>query len=149
MCRALISLLRCAIISLLCRVVISFSCHSPSRPFIGEEQTSNLLRQGPRTPVDLREDQYGLSPPSRLRERESRGARVTPQFDRSRGPQVSVAIPNVLEIFGDRLSDWAIAAWFIAGNGYLDGESPKNLVEKNPNRVIAAAQDEMNEVSHG
>jgi hypothetical protein len=60
-----------------------------------------------------------------------------------------VAIPNVLEIFGDRLSDWAIAVWFIAGNGYLDGKSPKNLVEKNPNRVIAAAQDEMNEVSHG
>jgi hypothetical protein len=70
-------------------------------------------------------------------------------FDRSRGPQVSVAIPSVLEIFGDRLSDFAIAAWFIAGNGYLDGESPNNLVEKNPNRVIAAAQDEMNEVSHG
>src|SRR5208282_6158893 len=56
-------------------------------------------------------------------------------FDSNRGPQVSEAIPRVLEIFGDRLSDWGIAAWFIAGNSYLDGASPKNLVEENPNRV--------------
>ncbi len=70
-------------------------------------------------------------------------------FDSKCGLQVSEAIPRVLEIFRGKLSDWAIAAWLIAGNGYLDGESPRNLVEKNPNRVIAAAQDEMNEVSHG
>jgi hypothetical protein len=70
-------------------------------------------------------------------------------FDRNRGPRVSEAIPGVLEIFRDRLSDWGIAAWFIAGNSYLDGESPKSLVEKNPNRVIAAALDEISEVSHG
>ena len=70
-------------------------------------------------------------------------------FDSNRGPRVSEAIPRVLEIFGDKLSDWGIAAWFIAGSRYLDGESPKNLVEEDPNWVIAAARDEMNEVSHG
>jgi CRISPR-associated protein (TIGR02584 family) len=37
-------------------------------------------------------------------------------FDRNRGPHVHEAIPSVLERFGDRLSDWGIAAWFIAGN---------------------------------
>ena len=31
-------------------------------------------------------------------------------FDRNRGSHVSEAIPRVLEIFGDRLSDWGIAA---------------------------------------
>jgi hypothetical protein len=47
------------------------------------------------------------------------------------------------------LSDWGIAAWFIAGSSYLDGDSPKDLVEETPNRVVEAARDEMNEVSHG
>jgi hypothetical protein len=70
-------------------------------------------------------------------------------FDSKCGLQVSEAIPGVLEIFRGKLSDWGIAAWFIAGNSYLDGESPKDLVERNPNRVIAAARDEMNGVSHG
>ena len=70
-------------------------------------------------------------------------------FDSNRGPRVSEAIPRVLEIFGDKLSDWGIAAWFIAGSSYLDGDSPKDLVEETPNRVIEAARDEMNEVSHG
>ena len=70
-------------------------------------------------------------------------------FDSIRGAHVSEAIPGVLEIFGDKLSDWGIAAWFIAGSSYLDGESPKDLVEGSPNRVIAAARDEMNGVSHG
>ena len=70
-------------------------------------------------------------------------------FNSIRGLQASEAIPRVLEIFGDMLSDWGIAAWFIAGSSYLDGEPPKDLVEGNPNRVIAAARDEMNVVSHG
>lgn len=70
-------------------------------------------------------------------------------FNTNRGPQLCDAIPRVLEIFGGKLSDWGIAAWFIAGSSYLDGEFPKDLLEENPNRVIAAARDEMNEVSHG
>ncbi|MFZ0745829.1 MAG: hypothetical protein WAM85_15575 [Terracidiphilus sp.] len=70
-------------------------------------------------------------------------------FATNRGPQVSEAIPRVLEIFKDKLSDWGIAAWFIAGSSYLDGDSPKDLVEETPNRVVEAARDEMNEVSHG
>jgi hypothetical protein len=70
-------------------------------------------------------------------------------FDSKCSLQVSEAIPRVLEIFGAKLTDWGTAAWFIAGSSYLDGDSPKDLVEGNPNRVIAAARDEMNEVSHG
>ena len=62
---------------------------------------------------------------------------------------MSEAIPRNLEIFGDALSDWAIAAWFIADSSYLDVKSPIELVEGNPNRAIAAAQDEMNGVSYG
>jgi hypothetical protein len=70
-------------------------------------------------------------------------------FAANRGPQVSEAIPRVLEILGDRLSDWGIAAWFIAGSSSLDGGSAKDLVEETPNRVIEAARDEIKEISDG
>jgi len=42
MCRVLISLLRRSIISLLCRVIIGFSCHNPSRPSIGPSTGSDV-----------------------------------------------------------------------------------------------------------
>ena len=70
-------------------------------------------------------------------------------LDPNRGPQVIEAIPKVLRIFGDKLSRWAIAGWFIAACSFLDDQSPKDLVEEEPDWVIAAAEDEMNEVSHG
>ncbi len=70
-------------------------------------------------------------------------------FDSNRGSQVFEAIPKVLEIFGDNLSQWGIAGWFIADNSYLDDQSPKDLVGEDPDWVIAAARDEMDEVSHG
>lgn len=35
-------------------------------------------------------------------------------LDRSRGPWVIEAVPEVLQIFGDKLSPSAIAGWFIA-----------------------------------
>ena len=41
------------------------------------------------------------------------------------------------------------ASWFISANSYLDDECPKGLIEEDPGWVIAAAEDEMIEVSHG
>lgn len=70
-------------------------------------------------------------------------------FDQKRGLQVSEVIPQVLQIFGDRLSRWAIAGWFIAACSYLDDQSPKDLLEEDPAWVISAARDEMDEISHG
>ena len=70
-------------------------------------------------------------------------------FDTSSGPQVFEAIPKVLQILGDKLSRWAIAGWFIAACSYLDDQPPKDLLEEDPAWVIAAALDEIDEVSHG
>lgn len=69
-------------------------------------------------------------------------------LDPNRGLQVFEAFPKVLQIFEDKLSQWAIAGWFIAACSYLDDQSPKNLLEEDPDWVIAAAQDEIIEISH-
>jgi len=69
-------------------------------------------------------------------------------FDPNRGLQVFEAIHRILQIFGDKLSPWAIAGWFIAACSYLDDQSPKDLVAEDPAWVIAAARDEIDEVSH-
>ena len=70
-------------------------------------------------------------------------------LDRRRGLHVFEAVPKVLQILGGKLSPWAIAGWFIAACSYLDDQSPKDLIEEDPDWVIAAARDEINEVSHG
>jgi len=70
-------------------------------------------------------------------------------LDPRSGPQVFEAIPKVLQIFRDKLSRWAIAGWFIAACSYLDDQSPKDLLEEDPDWVIAAARDAIDEISHG
>jgi hypothetical protein len=70
-------------------------------------------------------------------------------FDRNRDLQVFETIPQILQIFGGKLSRWGIAAWFIAACSYLDDQSPKDVLEEEPDWVIAAARDEIEEVSHG
>lgn len=70
-------------------------------------------------------------------------------FDRSHGLRVFEAVPAILKVFGNKLSSWGIAAWFIADCSYLDNQAPKDLAEREPNWVIAAAQDEIDEISHG
>jgi hypothetical protein len=70
-------------------------------------------------------------------------------LDRRRGLQVFEAVPKILQIFGDTLSGWAVAGWFVAACSYLDDQSPKDLLEEDPEWVIEAARDEINEVSHG
>jgi hypothetical protein len=69
-------------------------------------------------------------------------------LDRRRGLEVFVAVSKVLQVFQGKLSKWAIASWFIAACSYLDDQSPKDLVEEDPDWVIAAALDEISEISH-
>jgi len=70
-------------------------------------------------------------------------------FDQNRGLQVFEEIHQIMQIFGDTFSRWGIAGWFIAACSYLDDQSPKDLLEEDPDWVIAAARDEIDEVSHG
>ncbi|MFT3968399.1 MAG: hypothetical protein QM690_21225 [Sphingobium sp.] len=55
----------------------------------------------------------------------------------------------ILAVFGDELDDWDIAIWFASANGFLGGAAPMDLLASDPERVLAAAQDEMAGVLHG
>src|SRR3569833_1405115 len=57
------------------------------------------------------------------------GRELFPVFLFARGHPVRPfpAVAEVLSIFGDALSSWAIAAWFVGLNSYLDDQCPKDL----------------------
>ena len=70
-------------------------------------------------------------------------------FDRNRDLHLFDAIPRILQILGNKLSRLAIASWFIADCSYLDDQPPKDVLQADPDWVIDAARDEMEEASHG
>lgn len=55
----------------------------------------------------------------------------------------------VLKVFGTELDAWDIAIWFASANGFLGGAAPKDLLNRAPERVLAAAEDEIAGVLHG
>ncbi len=56
---------------------------------------------------------------------------------------------EILKIFGDAKDGWSLAFWFAALNSFLDDERPQDVLATDPERVIAAAKDEMAELQHG
>jgi hypothetical protein len=56
---------------------------------------------------------------------------------------------QILKIFGDAKDGWGLAFWFAALNSFLDEERPQDVLATDPERVIAAADDEVAEYEHG
>ena len=56
---------------------------------------------------------------------------------------------EVLEIFGESKDSWGLAYWFSSVNSFLGGKRPQDVLAKQPDRVIAAAVDELEGVVHG
>ena len=54
----------------------------------------------------------------------------------------------VLRAFGDAKDGWGQAAWFAAVNSLLGGKRPQDLLAFAPDRVLAAAADEMAAIAH-
>jgi len=62
------------------------------------------------------------------------------QFDSDWQPRASVA--EVLnELSGAGLHGWSVALWWSAANGWLDGARPVDLLEQDPERVVASAAE--------
>ena len=55
----------------------------------------------------------------------------------------------VLEIFGESKSGWGLAYWFAGVNGFLGGKRPQDILLNDPERVVAAAEDEVMGLLHG
>ncbi len=66
------------------------------------------------------------------------------QFDERGNPRPAVA--KVIQILGKDTSDWGIAIWFTAANGWLDGKRPVDLLEDEPEEVVQAAEQEAAEL---
>lgn len=58
------------------------------------------------------------------------------------------ALAKVIEVFGDHKDGWGLAYWFRSDNSFLGGKRPQDLLASSPKRVIAAAEDEIQEVAH-
>ena len=66
------------------------------------------------------------------------------QFDEKGHPRPAVA--KVIQILGKDTSDWGLALWFTAANGWLDGKRPVDLLRDEPEEVIQAAEQEAAEL---
>lgn len=65
-------------------------------------------------------------------------------------PYKSVA--DIIEVFGDKKDAWGLAYWFSSVNSFLGGRRPQDMLAIEPARVIAAANDEVEDlagVAHG
>jgi hypothetical protein len=58
-------------------------------------------------------------------------------------------LAEILRIFGDAKDGWSLAFWFASLNSFLDDERPQDVLAVDPDRVIAAAKDEVAGVQHG
>lgn len=104
---------------------------------------------------------FGFNPPNnfprqwreehRIFSIELRGVEHFPSYvlDPTHGYQPFEALAKVIEIFGDTRDGWGLASWFLVANSYLDGRRPQDLLANQPERVIAAAQDEQRGMVHG
>ncbi|UEC01670.1 hypothetical protein [Burkholderia vietnamiensis] len=58
-------------------------------------------------------------------------------------------LKSVLEVFGDKKDGWGLAYWFLSANSFLGGRRPQDVLAIESERVVAAAQDEVEGVTHG
>lgn len=58
-------------------------------------------------------------------------------------------IASVLQAFGAKRSGWGLAYWFASVNSFLGGLRPKDLIASAPERVLAAAHNELAGIMHG
>ena len=55
----------------------------------------------------------------------------------------------VLAVFATVKDGWGLAYWFASANSFLGGKRPQDVLAKSPQRVLAAAVDDMAEIAHG
>ncbi|MGE9550352.1 integrase [Erwinia amylovora] len=58
-------------------------------------------------------------------------------------------VKQILSLFGERKTPWGLAIWFGSANSWLEGSKPKDMLTTQPQRVLQAAQAELDGGSHG
>ena len=75
---------------------------------------------------------------------EHRGRLLYPAFQFDEVGRPKAVIGKVLEALGHRTGPWQTAIWFTTPNSWLDRRRPLDLLEREPDRVIDAADDVSN-----
>ncbi|SIO36335.1 hypothetical protein SAMN05443247_04442 [Bradyrhizobium erythrophlei] len=70
-------------------------------------------------------------------------------LDPSAGYRPAKGLARVLGVLRGRKDDWGLAYWFASVNSFLGGKRPQDLLIDQPDRVLAAAEDEVAGVLHG
>lgn len=70
-------------------------------------------------------------------------------LDPDTGYRPRKALKPVLDVFGEHKDGWGLAYWFLSANSFLGGKRPQDVLASEPERVIAAAEDEIKEINHG
>lgn len=70
-------------------------------------------------------------------------------LDPETGYRPRKALAEVLATFGELKDPWGLAYWFSSVNSFLGGQRPQDLLARQPDRVLAAAVDELEAVAHG
>lgn len=70
-------------------------------------------------------------------------------LDSSTDYRPAKGLARVLGVFRGRKDDWGLAYWFASVNSFLGGKRPQDLLIDQPDRVVAAAEDEVAGVLHG
>lgn len=52
-------------------------------------------------------------------------------------------LAEVIAVLSARKDGWGMAYWFASVNGFLDGQRPQDVLAHDPDRVLAAAKDEV------
>lgn len=59
------------------------------------------------------------------------------------------ALAQIISAFAGHKDSWGMAYWFLSDNSFLGGKRPQDILATQPGRVIEAARDEAQAVSHG
>lgn len=70
-------------------------------------------------------------------------------LDQSKGYRPLKAMAAIIQVLGAAKDGWGMAYWFQSANSFLGGQRPQDLLASEPGRVLAAAEDEVQEVAHG
>lgn len=70
-------------------------------------------------------------------------------LDAETGYRPIKALARVIRAFEGMKDGWGLAYWFLSANSFLGGKRPQDLLARQPERVLAAAQDEREGVLHG
>lgn len=57
-------------------------------------------------------------------------------------------LATIIAIFAGHKSSWGMAYWFLSANSFLGGNHPQDILCTRPERVIQAANDEVQAIAH-